>query len=101
EGHGKMVLEIRKDSTSDHIDYALSKIDVHSTQSRLRGNMTFGVGEEILALTNVDLDLAPVNFKLIEQFNGGPLTLPWAGDLNGHVKARGGPLNRFVVDSTA
>lgn len=101
EGTGKMVLDIRKDSTRDHIDYAISNMDVSTTQSRLRGAMTFGVGEEILGLTNVDVDLAPVNFKLFEQFAGAPLTLPWAGDLTGHVKARGGPLNRFVVDSMA
>jgi translocation and assembly module TamB len=101
EGHGAMVLDILKDSSSDHIDYALSGIDVRSTKSRLRGAMTFGVGEEILALTDVDLDLVPVNFALIEQFAGGPLTLPWAGDLSGHVRARGGPLDQFQVDSAA
>lgn len=101
EGGGKMVLDILKDSTDDHIDFALSKIDVQSVKSRIKGNMTFGTGEQILALKNVDVDLAPVNFKLIEQFSGGPLSLPWAGDLNGHVTAKGGPLTRFYVDSTA
>jgi hypothetical protein len=101
EGTGRMILDISKDSTNDHIDYAITRMDVTSTRSTLRGAMTFGVGEEILGLTNVDLDLAPVDFKLIEQFNGGPLTLPWAGQLRGHVTARGGPVNHFYVDSTA
>ncbi|HYV99086.1 MAG TPA: translocation/assembly module TamB domain-containing protein [Gemmatimonadaceae bacterium] len=100
-GTGKMTLDIRKDSTNDHIDYILTKMDVSTTSSRLLGAMTFGVGDEILTVKNVNLELAPVDFRLIETFNGGPLALPWAGQLRGHVYAKGGPLDHFWVDSAA
>lgn len=98
EGGGRLTLDIRKDSSSSHIDYALSAIDVRSTASHLLGAMTFGVGDHMLEVKNVDLTLSPVDFKLIEQFSGGPLPLPWAGQLRGRVRGPGGPLDQFVVE---
>ena len=99
EGGGRMTLDIRKARTGKVTEYALSKLDVHTTRSRLRGAMTFGVGERMLRLTDVDLDLAPVDFQLFEQFAGAPLALPWAGQLRGRVRGPGGPLDRFVIDT--
>jgi translocation and assembly module TamB len=98
EGGGRMRLEIRKRNDSPYIAYALQDIDVRSMGSQLRGTMTFGVSSSLVDITDVDLDLTPLDFVLIERFTGEPLPLPWAGTLRGRVRARGGPLDRFVVD---
>ncbi|HKS06411.1 MAG TPA: translocation/assembly module TamB domain-containing protein [Gemmatimonadaceae bacterium] len=101
EGGGRMTLDIRRARTSNITEFALTRLDVHTTKSRLRGAMTFGTGERLLRLTNVDVDLAPVDFKLFEQFAGAPLAMPWAGQLRGRVRGPGGPLDHFMIDSTA
>ena len=100
EGGGRMVLDIRRRRGSDVTNYALSRMDVRTTQSRLTGAMTFGIGGPVLAVTNINLQLDPVDFELIEQFSGKPLALPWAGQLRGRVQGPGGPVNTFVVDES-
>ena len=47
-GGGSLVLNIRNQRNLSIIDYALSDMDVRTTRSRLRGNMTFGVGGPVL-----------------------------------------------------
>lgn len=101
EGAGRMTLDIRRARTGKITDFALTKLDVSTTRSRLRGAMTFGVGERMLRITDVDVQLAPIDFKLFEQFAGAPLAMPWAGQLRGRLIGRGGPLDHFVIDSTA
>jgi translocation and assembly module TamB len=101
EGGGRVVLDIRKTSRGHVTQYALSRMDVQTAKSRLRGAMTFGVGDPVLALTNVDLDLQPVDFKLFEVFAGEPLSQPWAGQLTGRVRGPGGPLDHFIVDEAS
>ena len=98
EGGGRMRLHISKQRDSDYTAYALSDIDVRSMRSHLVGAMTFGVADELADITDVDVTLLPLDFVLIERFSGEPLPLPWAGALRGRVRARGGPLARFVVD---
>jgi translocation and assembly module TamB len=98
-GGGKMVLDIRNDPRDLHVlDYAISRMDVRTTDSHLRGNMTFGVGGPVLVVKNVDMEAAPLDFKLIRALNGKPFPYDWAGQITGTAKARGGPVNRFVVD---
>lgn len=101
EGGGRVTLDIRKPLKSDLMDFALTNMDVSTTRSRLVGAMTFGVGAPMLSVSNVDLDLAPVDFKLFEAFAGKPMALPFAGQLTGHVAGPGGPLDQFVVDTMA
>jgi translocation and assembly module TamB len=60
--------------------------------------MTFGTGEPVLLVRNVDLRANPVNFDLLRALNGKPFTQDWQGDLYGTVRGRGGPLTNFVVD---
>ena len=100
-GGGRMKLHIRNDPRNlAVIDYALRDMDVRTTQSRLRGNMTFGVGAPVLLVRNVAMEAAPLDFALIETLNGKPFPYPWRGQITGRVTARGGPVNRFFVDST-
>jgi len=98
-GGGRMVLDIRNQRGNlSVIDYAISKMDVRTTKSRLRGGMTFGVGGPVLIVKDVAVEGAPLDFELIKALNGKPFPYDWAGQLTGTVRARGGPVNRFVVD---
>ena len=98
-GGGRMDLDIRNQpGRLNVIDYAISKMDMRTTGSRLLGSMTYGVGDAVLMLTNVKVEAAPVDFALIRALNGKPFPFPWAGQISGTVQARGGPLDRFVVD---
>lgn len=99
EGGGRMKLAIRSEADPGIVDYVITDMDVRTTASRLRGDLTFGVGGPLLILKDVDLLAQPLDFRLIETFTGEPLPLPWRGTLEGRLIARGGPLDRFVVDS--
>ena len=101
-GSGSMALHIRNDSTNLRVlEYAISDMDVRSTGSRLRGNMTYGVGGPLLIVKDVDLRADPVDFDLLRTLAGGPFSYDWQGTITGTVRGRGGPLDRFRVDSAA
>jgi autotransporter translocation and assembly factor TamB len=97
-GGGKMELDIRSERNPHLIDYVISKMDVRSTRSHLLGAMTFTVGAPVLIVKNLDLDAVPVNFDLLRTLNGKKFPYDWQGNINGHLKAPGGPVNHFVVD---
>ncbi len=97
-GGGRMDLHIGNERNFHIMDYALSNMDVRSLHSRLRGSMTFGVGGPVLIVKDVALEAQPLDFRLIEQFNGEPLPMPWRGAITGTVRARGGPVNRWRLD---
>jgi translocation and assembly module TamB len=97
-GGGSMVLNIRNEKNLSIIDYALSDMDVRTTRSRLKGDMTFGVGGPVLIVKDLAMEAAPMNFDLIRALNGKPFPYDWQGNLTGTVRARGGPVNRFHVD---
>lgn len=101
-GGGRMKLRIANEpSRLSVIDYAIRDMDVRTTKSRLRGNMTFGVGGPVLIVKDVRMDAAPLDFDLIRALNGKPFPYDWQGQITGSVTARGGPLDRFRVDSSA
>lgn len=97
-GGGRMNLHIANERNLHIMDYALSNMDVRSTNSHIRGSMTFGVGGPVLIVKDVALEALPLDFRLIEKFNGEPLPLPWRGAIAGTVRARGGPVNRWRLD---
>jgi hypothetical protein len=99
-GGGRLDLFINNFRDPHVVDYAVKKMDVRTTKSHLVGDMTYGVGGAVLVLKDVKLDASPLDFDLIEQFNGKPFPYPWRGQLTGTVRASGGPLNRFHVDDT-
>ena len=98
-GGGKMNLRILSRRDPRIIDYIISDMDVRTTDSRLRGDMTFGIGP-VTELKDVDLSAQPLDFKLIEQLAGEPLPYPWAGTITGSLIASGGPLSNFMVDTS-
>ena len=97
-GGGKMNLEIRSRRNPQLTDFVITKMDVRTTESRLRGDMTFGIGGPVLEVTDVALEAVPVDFALLRQFNGEPLPVDWQGTIRGTVRGRGGPVTRFIVD---
>src|SRR3954466_752354 len=98
-GSGKMELDIRNERNLSQLDYAITDMDVRSTKSRLRGNMTFETGGPVLAVHDVKLVADPVDFDLLRTLNGKPFPADWQGKLTGTVTARGGPLTHFMVDA--
>src|SRR5918999_3411076 len=99
-GGGTLVLDIESQPRSYRvIDYKLSQMEVQTTGSRVRGQMTFGVGGPVLVVKDVALQADPVDFELLRTFNGEPFPVDWQGTLTGTVVARGGPVNRFFVDA--
>src|SRR5699024_4395827 len=89
-GGGKLNLTIRNNAKDLHVlEYAISDMDVRSTGSHLRGDMTFGVGGPVLVVKDVALDLAPMDFDLLRNFNGGAFPVDWQGTFTGHVRGRG------------
>src|SRR5256885_5933332 len=100
-GSGKMELDIRSERNPKFLDYIITNMDVRSTRSHLLGNMTFGTGGNVLAVKNVELQAAPVNFDLLRTLNGKPFPYNWQGNITGTVRASGGPLNHFNVEEAA
>jgi translocation and assembly module TamB len=99
EGGGSMRLRIRNDPRNlSVIDYALTRMDVRTTRSRLLGAMTYGVGGPVLVVKDVELEAAPVDFELLRTLNGKPFPVDWQGQVTGTVRGPGGPLNRFEVE---
>ncbi len=99
-GGGRMVLDIKNERNLHLLDYAITDMDVQTTKSRLRGNITFETGGPVLAVHDVKMQADPVDFDLLRVLNGKPFPADWQGKLTGHVLARGGPLTHFVVDSS-
>lgn len=97
-GGGKLNLHIKNERDLHVMDYVIENMDVRSMDSRIRGTMTFGVGAPVLIVKDVALEAAPLDFRLIEQFNGKKLPLPWRGAITGTARGRGGPVNRWKLD---
>ena len=98
-GGGTMILDIRNERDLQQLDYALSAMDVRTTKSHLTGAMTFETGGKVLSVHDVHLKADPVDWDLLRTLNGKPFPADWQGKLTGTVSARGGPLNRFMVDA--
>jgi len=99
-GGGSLTLDIRNEAGNPQVlDFAVSRMDVRTTKSRLQGGMTFGVGAPVLIVKDVVLDAEPLNFDLLRTFNGGTFPADFQGTITGTIRARGGPLNRWMVDN--
>ncbi len=98
-GGGSTSLHMHNDPNDLTVmEYAITNMDARSLRSRLRGRMTYAVGGPVLQITDVALDLLPANTDLLTHFNLEPFPYDWQGDVSGRVIARGGPLNRWMLD---
>lgn len=98
-GGGRAFLRMRNDPANlNIIDYVITNMDARSLKSRLRGNMTWGVGGPVTRLTDVDLSLEPAHTDLLTWFNGEPFPYDWKGAVTGRVTGRGGYLTDWRLD---
>ncbi len=97
-GGGSVDLNIRSDKDPHLLDYAITRMDLRTNASHLRGALTFAVGGPVLIIRDMNVEALPFDFALIESMNGGRFAQPWNGSFTGTAKARGGPVNHFVVD---
>ncbi len=98
-GGGSTELHIRTDPRNVRVvEYIITDMDARALSSRLRGNMTFGVGDTLLRITDVGLDLAPLHTDLLRWMNAEPFPYDWRGAITGRVNARGGAVMRFQLD---
>ena len=74
------------------------EMDVRTVGSRLLGNMTFGVGGEVLIVKDVAMRAEPIDWELIEDLTGKPLPYPWKGKIQLRLDASGGPVNGWRVE---
>lgn len=101
-GGGRTLLHIRNNPRDLRvIEYALTDMDLRTTRSRLRGNMTFGVGDSVLVVKDLALRADSIDFDLLRTLNGKPFPYDWQGKLTGTLRATGGPVNRFRVEDAA
>jgi translocation and assembly module TamB len=98
KGYGSMNLRVKSRANPDILDYVITEMDVRSEGSRLRGNMTYGVGGPVLEVRDVSLSLEPADFHLLETLNGVPFPYPWRGTITGRVEASGGPVTHWMVE---
>jgi translocation and assembly module TamB len=98
-GGGSTELHIRTDPRNVRVvEYIITDMDARALSSRLRGRMTFGVGDTLLRITDVGLDLAPLHTDLLRWMNAEPFPYDWRGAITGRVNARGGPVMAFQLD---
>jgi len=100
-GGGRASVDIITDIPKPSIiDYAITNMDVRTTNSRFIGNITFESGHPQLVIKDVAAEVAPVDFAFIRVLSGGaPFPVDWAGQWTGRVRAPGGLVSRFRVDT--
>lgn len=98
-GGGRMNLRIQNERDLHVLDYAITDMDVRTMNSHVRGDVTFGSGAEVLIVKDVNARADPLDFAFLHQINGKPLPYAWRGAITGTLRATGGPVNRFKVDS--
>ncbi len=98
-GGGSTELHIRTDPDNVRIvDYIITHMDARALRSRLLGRMTFSVGDTLLRIGDIGLDLAPMHTDMLRWMNAEPFPYDWRGAITGRVNARGGRVDRFQLD---
>jgi translocation and assembly module TamB len=97
-GHG--VFDMQSDRDPHITAYALSGLDVRTTDSHIHGAITFVVGRPTLAIRDVALRVDPLDMAFIRTLTGTPFPVDWAGQFTGFARGPGGPVSRFRVDTT-
>lgn len=97
-GHG--YLRMKNDPRDlSIIEYAIRGMDASALKSRIRGDMTWGVGGPVVRLTDVNLDMQPAHTDLLRWMNGKPFPYDWRGELRGQIRASGGYVNNWKLES--
>ena len=81
------------------LDIVLRDLDLTTTNSHLKGNITFAIGWPVLVVKDVALQLQPADFDLLRTFNGGSFPVDFQGAFTGRLWAAGGRVDLWKVDS--
>jgi hypothetical protein len=99
EGGGRATVEIRNAAHDESIiEYAISNMDVRTHGSRLMGRMVVDPSQDIIAIRDMSVRAAPLDFELLRVVNGQPFPYDWRGAFTGTVAASGGRVDRFRVE---
>jgi translocation and assembly module TamB len=99
-GGGRTQITVRNDPKNlAALDFALHDLDLRTTKSHLRGNMTLAIGWPVLVVKDVDVRLEPADFDLLRTFNGGTFPVDFQGAFTGRLWAAGGRVDQWRVDS--
>ena len=99
EGGGRAHLDVRSEADARITDYVIRDLDIRTGDSHLRGNATVGAGGPVLIVKDVALTFEPLSVGLLRDLTRGGLPHTIRGELRGRMLARGGPLDRFRIDS--
>lgn len=98
-GGGHATVEVRNAPHDESIiEYAVSNMDVSTHGSRLTGRMVVDPSGDLLAIRNLSVRAAPLDFELLRVVNGEPFPYDWRGTFTGTVAASGGRVDRFRVE---
>ncbi|HWZ57350.1 MAG TPA: translocation/assembly module TamB domain-containing protein [Gemmatimonadaceae bacterium] len=99
DGGGSATVDIHNERDPHILDVALSNLELTTTASHVRGGITFGVGGPYIIIKDLNLRLDPFDFLFVRQLTGQPLPFDFKGNFTGTVRARGGPVDKFLVDT--
>ena len=88
-GGGRLEVDMNNVRHPQIMDYALTRMDVSSTRSRLVGSMTYGVGDPVLAVKDVQHRGAAAEFRSAASVERKEISVRLAGRHHGH-RARAG-----------
>ncbi|CAN5376915.1 hypothetical protein BH23GEM2_BH23GEM2_17240 [soil metagenome] len=98
-GGGRATVDVRNAAHDESvIEYAVSNMDVTTHGSRLTGRMVVDPSDDLVAIRNLAVRAAPLDFELLRVVNGEPFPYDWRGTFTGTVAASGGRVDRFRVE---
>ncbi|HUF66621.1 MAG TPA: translocation/assembly module TamB domain-containing protein [Gemmatimonadaceae bacterium] len=98
-GGGRATVDVRNAAHDESIiEYAVSNMDVTTHGSRLTGRMVVDPSDDIVAIRNLSVRAAPLDFELLRAVNGEAFPYDWRGTFTGTVAASGGRVDRFRVE---
>jgi translocation and assembly module TamB len=104
EGGGRATVAVTNGPYPRWMTYAITGLEMESGTTRASGRVTaqFGPKESDVAIRDVNIAVAPLDFTLLREIFGDSVPPPpFDGALRGRIVARGGPLDAFVLDSAA
>ncbi len=98
-GRGQATVRMHTLADANDAEYTLTKLDVSSGSSRIRGAISVIVRPAELLLRAVDLDFAPMQSDLMRRISYEALPPEIDGTFTGRLVAKaGGPLTAFKMD---
>jgi translocation and assembly module TamB len=99
EGKANAKVEIRS-AGAGKIRYAITEFDVRAFDSHVSGSFAVTPGRPLTDVRDLKLLMQPLDFALVRDVFGDTILKPaWRGAIEGRLAARGGLIDRFVIDT--